>query len=268
VLIAQITDLHVRRPGDLAYGFVDTNAMLADAVQSIIDSRPLPDVVLATGDLVDTGSPDEFDALAALLVPLPMSVYLIPGNHDHRGHLRAAFSDHPYWPDTGTFLHYVVDGYPVRLIGLDTVIEGRTEGEMCAERIAWLDARLAEAPERPTLIFMHHPPFATGLWGMDDINCLNGDAMAAVIARYPCVERVVCGHYHRPIQRRWAGTVASIAPSTAHQVALDLSDDGARAGIAMEPPAYHLHLWRPDTGIVTHTVYTGDFVFRPKAKHG
>lgn len=269
MLIAQITDLHVRARGERAYGRVDTNGMLADAVASLIGLDPRPDVVLATGDLVDTGTSDEYAMLADLLAPLPMPLYLIPGNHDSRDGLRAAFPDAAYWPAEGPFLHYVIDeGYPLRLIGLDTVVPGQVGGEMCDSRLAWLEARLVEAPARPTLIFMHHPPFPTGLWGMDDINCRNGVAMAALVARFPCVERVVCGHHHRPIQIRWAGTLGSIAPSTAHQVALDLSANGAAAGIAVEPPAYHLHLWRPKAGLITHTVYVGDYAHLPLAKHG
>jgi 3',5'-cyclic AMP phosphodiesterase CpdA len=84
---------------------------------------------------------------------------------------------------------------------------------------------LREQPDQPTMIFMHHPPFSTGLADMDRINCRNGAAMAAVLRRFDNVERVVCGHHHRPITVRWGGTIGSVAPSTAHQVSLDLAPD-------------------------------------------
>jgi Icc protein len=56
---------------------------------------------------------------------------------------------------------------------------------------------------------------------------------------------------------RFAGTVASVCPSPAHQVALDLAPDAADDFI-MEPPAFQLHRW-DGTTLVTHTAYIGEF---------
>lgn len=259
MLIAQITDTHVMAPGRLAFGRVDTNACLARAVDSLLGEDPQPDLVLLTGDLVDAGAPDEYANLRDLLAPLPMPVLAIPGNHDERGALAGAFADSGYLPHAG-FLHYVVEHHPLRLIGLDTVEPGQTGGRLCAERLDWLAARLAAAPARPTLIFMHHPPFATGIAHMDEIG-LDPDSsagLAALLRRHPQVERIVAGHVHRSIQARFGGTTASVAPSTAHQVALDLRPDSPVA-FTLEPPGYHLHRWTPQAGVVTHAVALGAF---------
>jgi 3',5'-cyclic AMP phosphodiesterase CpdA len=129
---------------------------------------------------------------------------------------------------------------------------------MCDERLAWLETRLAEAPGRPTMIFLHHPPFATGIEHMDRIGLDGADRMAEIVVRYPNVERVLCGHLHRSIEARWAGTLARTAPSTAHQVALDLRE-GAPGTFIMEPAAFLLHIWQEGVGVVTHTSYVGDF---------
>src|SRR5262249_19365606 len=116
MLIAQITDTHIKPHGALAYGRVDTAPYLARALAHLLALRPRPDVVLATGDLVDGGRPDEYRRLRDLLAPLAMPVYLIPGNHDEREALAAAFPDHAYLPRGGRFMQYVVEGYAVRLI--------------------------------------------------------------------------------------------------------------------------------------------------------
>jgi 3',5'-cyclic-AMP phosphodiesterase len=68
----------------------------------------------------------------------------------------------------------------------------------------------------------------------------------------------MCGHVHRPIQLRWAGTMASIAPSTAHQATLDLRETSTFS-MMMEPPGLALHLWRPGTGLITHISYVGTY---------
>jgi 3',5'-cyclic-AMP phosphodiesterase len=259
MMIAQITDMHIRPSGRIAYGRVDTNAMLAAAVATIEAMPRKPDLVIATGDLTDCGLAEEYEELRDLLEPLSMPVYLVPGNHDRRTELFDEFGSDGYFRNHDGFLHYTVEGHPVRLIGLDTVVPGHGHGEMCAARLGWLEGRLAERREQPTLVFMHHPAFPTGLVDMDRINCRNGGAMAAVLRRFDHVERVVCGHHHRPITTRWAGTIGSVAPSTAHQVTLDLIPDGSPATFMMEPPGFHLHLWSPEAGMVTHGVTIGQY---------
>jgi len=93
---------------------------------------------------------------------------------------------------------------------------------------------------------------------MDAFGLRDPDALASVIKRYPQVEAILCGHVHRCVEVRFAGTIASIAPSTAHQIALDL-DVEAPGRFVMEPPAYRLHAYSPDTGVVSHTAYVGAF---------
>ena len=257
MLIAQISDMHVTAEGTLLYKRLDTAGYLERAVAHILGLDVRPDIVIATGDLVDGGKPEEYARLRGLLAPLPMPVYLIPGNHDARDPLRAAFPDHAYLPKAG-FLQYAIEDHPLRLIGLDTLVPDKPYGELCEERLGWLDARLGEHSGVPTLLFLHHPPFDCGIDAFDRAKLNKGEAsFADLVRRHGNVERVLCGHVHRPIQRRWAGTLASIAPSTAHQATLDLQA-GAPLSMMMEPPAMALHYWKSD-GLVTHVSYIGPY---------
>jgi len=257
MIIAQITDTHIRIPGKLAYRRVDTAKHLAAAVAQVNRLDPAPDVVVMTGDLVDFAHPAEYEHLAALIAPLRAPVYLLPGNHDGRDPMRQGFPAHRYLPREG-FLNYAVEDWPVRLVAVDTLIPGEGGGEVCEERLAWLERTLAAAPQRPTVVMMHHPPFRTGISFMDGHGLKNSDKFAAVIARHSQVERVIAGHLHRSIQCRVGGTVASTCPSPAHQIVLDIRP-GAPLGFAMEPPGYQLHVWYEGTGLVTHTVTIGTF---------
>ncbi|MCC6467348.1 MAG: phosphodiesterase [Alphaproteobacteria bacterium] len=258
MLIAQITDLHVKHAGKLAYGRVDTYPMLELAVAHLRRLDPQPDVVLLTGDLVDEGSDAEYDRLRDALAPLKQKLYVIPGNHDERAALARTFADHGYLPRGGGFLHYAVDDHPVRLIGLDTLIPGKVGGAMDDARCRWLDARLGEAPDKPTLVMMHHPPFAMGIDHLDRWLLQGADEFGRVIARHKQVERIVCGHAHRSVALRWNGTTVSVCPSTAHQFTLDLRPQSP-AIYSFEPPGFQLHHWRPGTGLLTHTVQIGEF---------
>lgn len=254
MIIVQLTDTHVMPRGEKLAGLIDTNGMLAEAVRHVNSLEPRPALALVTGDLVDRPSVESYAMLRELLDRLEIESFLIPGNHDARPLLVAAFAHHAYLPRDG-FLQYTVEEHPVRLVALDTTLPDRDEGRLCDERLAWLDQTLAAAPDRPTLILMHHPPFETGIWWMDAQGLGGAAAMRAVVERHPQVALVVCGHLHRPIQTGWGGTVVSVAPSTAHQVHLDLVPE-SRPHMVFEPPACHLHVWNGE-GFVTHTSYVG-----------
>ena len=256
MLIVQITDTHITRPGEKAYDAVDTARFLEQAVAALNALDPAPDLTAITGDLVDHGEAVEYELLQSLIAPLRMPVFVIPGNHDAREAMRQAFAGAGYLPKGG-FLNYVVEDWPLRLVALDTHVPGEVGGALCAERLGWLDRTLAAAPRRPTAVLMHHPPFVTGIEAMDRIGLAGSEGLAQVVRRHPQVERILCGHLHRTIDTRFAGTVAGTAPSTAHQVMLDLRPGGG-IGFSFEPPGFQLHRFA-DGCLVTHTAAIGDW---------
>jgi Icc protein len=262
MLLAQITDLHIRTPGLLAYGRVDTATCLVRCVERLNALVPRPDAVLVTGDLVDFGTVEEYRHLATLLEPLTIPVYLMVGNHDDRAALREVFTA-PYLHDdrtVGEFVQYAFDLGDMRIIALDSQVPHDSPGTLCDARLAWLEAQLDQARGRPVIVALHHPPFATGIGHMDDmaLDPVAASKLEALISSHPNVERVLCGHVHRPVHTRFGGTIASIAPSTAHQVVLDLSADAPSAWV-MEPGAYVLHYWQAGTGVVSHHAYVEQF---------
>jgi 3',5'-cyclic AMP phosphodiesterase CpdA len=260
MLIAQLSDLHARPPGRTAYGAVDANGLLRQAVDAVCALPRRPDCVVITGDLTDCGLDEEYALLRETLAGMPMPVFLLPGNHDRPEALARALGDrHPYLPRNGGPLHYVIDDYPVRLIALDSVVPGATRGGLCRGSLEWLERQLARGPARPTILCMHHPPFPIGVDALDRLGCRDGSLeLAALVARHPEIERVIAGHHHRPITVRWAGTIGYTAPSTAHQVPLDLRPSEP-IRFRLEPPGFALHHWSPDTGTVSHLLPIGDY---------
>jgi 3',5'-cyclic-AMP phosphodiesterase len=256
MLLCQISDPHLVPAGTLAYGRVDTPAMLERCVRKIRALPRQPDAVVATGDLTDNATATEYGLLAELLAPLDMPVYLAVGNHDDRRALQTAFPRHKHLLGEDGFVQYVIDDFAVRLVVLDTMIPNAPGGELCARRLQWLDRTLS-ASDRPTVIAQHHPPFVTGLTVMDHMTLANPESEAAVVARHLHVERIISGHYHRTIHARFAGTIASVCPSVAHQLLLNLLPD-ADIGFTFEPSAFQLHLWN-GSQLVTHTQMVEDF---------
>jgi 3',5'-cyclic AMP phosphodiesterase CpdA len=259
MILAQISDLHIKTDGKKSYRVVDTAESLRRCVAQLNGLRQRPDAVVITGDLVDFGKPAEYTFLRQLLAPLEIPFYLLPGNHDERVALREAFPDHAYLQQGGERIEYVVDVGPLRLVALDTVIPRSSCGELALPSLQWLDDTLALQPQQPTIIVMHHPPFTTGIGHMDDIGLANPEALAAVVRKHGQVERVLCGHLHRSIQTRFAGTLASTCPGVSHQVDLDL-DPQAASAFVMEPPGFQLHWWNEaQSALISHTAYIGQF---------
>ncbi len=265
-LLAQLTDTHVVAPDHGGELYVDNNQRLRLAVDRVMAETVLPDVVVLTGDLTDQGTDAEFAIVLNELSRLSMPVLAVPGNHDRRESFRAAFD--MGWADD--HLSWSTDIGPVTIVGLDTlptvqVDEGGDvihDGRFDEQRARWLDETLADT-ERPTVIAMHHPPFATGIGWMDATGLDDRQSFADVIGRHAHVGRILCGHMHRAITTSISGVIASTGLSTIHQVELNLAPD-APPQVVCDPPGYQLHVF--DHGAwVTHTRHfdTGRRVINP-----
>src|SRR3954463_14993886 len=140
MLIAQITDLHVRPRGLASNRVAETNMLTERAIDALRGLRPQPDVVLITGDMAANGLIEEYEVLRSLLARLPMPVYMVPGNHDARDNLKKVFADWPSVMADPDFVQCVAEDFPLRLIGLDTLVPGSGGGALCERRLDFLQA--------------------------------------------------------------------------------------------------------------------------------
>lgn len=244
MLIAQITDIHLGfQPGDPH----ELNRKRLDSVlATLCEDGIVPDLILATGDLTEHGTIESYVALKAIFDTLPCPVWPLMGNHDLRGNFIKVFDQAPV---VDGFIQYAFDAGPLRFVVLDTLDEEIHGGSFDAGRAAWLEATLAEQPNRPTMIALHHPPLESGNGWMNEKPdaawiCLLRD----IVARHPQIVRLVSGHLHRAMLTAFAGTTLSVCPPTAPQVALDFRPidperpDG-RDMIVAEGPGFALHYW-------------------------
>jgi 3',5'-cyclic-AMP phosphodiesterase len=260
LLIAQISDLHIKPPGQLAYGRVDTAKALERCVATLNAFKPAPDFVVISGDLADTPTAEEYEDLKRLIAPLTLRFAGIPGNHDSRDMMRAAFPQSAYAFPSGP-LDQKVEIDALDLLLLDSSVPGKPHGELDAPTLQWLEATLASSASRPALLFLHHPPFVTGIGHMDRQNLHNAGELASVVRRHPRVQLIATGHVHRAALTMFAGTPCTICPAPNHAVDLDLAEL-REPSFKVEQPAFHLHTWFPGEGfgnLVTHQVPIGEF---------
>jgi Icc protein len=253
MLIAQITDIHL---GFDPINPDEFNRQRLDATLAALRGlSPRPDLMLVTGDIANDGDDAQsYQRYGEAIAGLPFPIYPLMGNHDSRMPFLELF---PETPNLDGFIQYAIEDWPLRILVLDTLEVGRHGGGFCDIRANWLRDRLDEAPDRPTLLALHHPPIATGIgWLTEDPAAEWIGRLRRVIEGRRNIVAMLAGHVHRPIITSWAGTTLIVCPSTAPQVALDLRDidpdrPDDRPMIVAEPPGYGLHLWQ--TGqLVSH----------------
>ncbi len=257
MLIAHLTDLHVRPFGCAANRVVETNLMVERAVRQIASFAPA--AVVITGDLTENGLAEEYAELRHLLEDrFTCPVYVVPGNHDRRAAFRAALAAWPGVTSDPEFVHYAADVGEIRLIMLDSVVPGAGYGNLCGARLAFLEHELAAAKDRPVLIGLHHPPFLTGIAAMDAIPLREPTPLLALIARHGRVLAVLCGHHHRVIMAQ-SGSAMLLAGAAVGGHQSELTYNAlARPYFHLEPGGFFLLRW--DSGILTATLASiGDF---------
>ncbi|HHC29831.1 MAG TPA: phosphodiesterase [Rhodobacterales bacterium] len=253
MLIAQISDLHISRPGQNTCGVAPMADNLAACIDSLNGLAVRPDVVLISGDVTQSGTPQEVAHAAHLLATLDSPYYMVPGNHDNRQALWDAFGGTACPTRENGFLNFALTDHPVQIIGLDSTTPGKPGGAICPNRAAWLRARLIEADGAPVVIVLHHPPLRLGVPETDVDGFANAADLGAIVEEFPNIERLLCGHIHLETHSRWHGSVVTTAPSMGMQLTLGLGSDGP-SQFFLSPPAYLLHHWTADGILVTHNI--------------
>ncbi|NND92156.1 MAG: phosphodiesterase [Granulosicoccus sp.] len=255
--ILQITDMHVVSPPGLVSGRLDTARILENAIDRILEDwhkfAPI-DVLIATGDITDRGDNESYRLFRKQIERLPAPTLLIPGNHDRREPLRACFSDAPHMPVSGK-INWVHDLPDLRIIGLDTLIEGQGGGELDADTLEFLALALDQAGETPVLIALHHPPFQSGIRFMDAIGLESTQGLSDVLQNRTNDIRLVCGHVHGFIVGSIGLRVAISSAAVCSSFPADYRAD-APVGYTTHPGGYAIHSW--DNGFRSASVTLAD----------
>lgn len=258
-LLVQLSDLHVRVDAERELACQRT----ALAIELVHRLDEAPTAVLLSGDLVNSGAPEEYELLAELLGPLlALGIPVLPvvGNHDDRARLRETLGAMAPVVDLGDERHlqYEWRAGSFRVLCLDTQHTGFDDGKYCDTRDAWLGARLAEDTSTPTILAMHHPTFPIGLPAMDElaVRADHATRFNELVASAPNVERIVCGHVHRASVARVAHAPAFTCPSVYLPLRPDLRP-GIPIALVEGPVGVGLHVRTPDGGLASHVRVIG-----------
>lgn len=246
-LLVQITDTHILPPGELLYGQVDTSVHLREVVAEIQRIRPVPDLLVITGDLVERPDPESYEFFRELIDPIRIPTYVLPGNHDDPEMMLDAFADRPWFPAEAPTYQYAIEVNGFRLLALNSHIGGSELPEFDGEHLAWLADELPRS-DKPTLVAIHHPPMKTGIEFIDMGGSEWFQGMKSVLEGQEHVHLVICGHCHTDMAGRIAHVPVYMCGSVAHQLIAARNMDIA--------PSFESHSVPP----VLHHFIDGQFV--------
>lgn len=240
MLIAQITDTHITLPDDDTPGFAERIKALETFVAHINALDEKPDLVLHTGDVTHGGLPEYYQTIKSVMRGLNVPSYFALGNRDLGENLVAALGDLGGAKLVDGFLIYSIDAFPVRLIAMDTQHRDHNIGTTCSVRLGILDQFLKEQPDKPTALFMHHPPFevTTSKYPFQFDDPVLAEAFLDLVAHHKQVVHMFCGHAHRAFSVDLETCTATVSPSLPADNRLGDFDEPLKSN-----PIYQLHRW-------------------------
>ena len=233
--ILQLSDVHrFADPDERLFG-IPTRELFEDVLAHVQRSGLRPDHVVVTGDQTHDELPETYAAVREELAPFVDRLWLLPGNHDDRAVLRAAFDDR-IPADGGERVTFSFRAGDWLCLGLDTQVPGAVGGRVGAEQVDWIRAQLVEQRPRAAVLFMHHPPVELGLAWLDRIGLEDAALLRALLVEEPRIRLVCCGHVHHESSHRVGSAEVVTVPSTG----LQFSPTGDVAEFVAAPPGYRL----------------------------
>ena len=216
-LLIQITDTHITRKGERLYEQVDTAMNLRATVREINRIRPVPDLLVITGDLVEKPDRESYEHFLELIEPINIPTFVLPGNHDDPVLMQEMFADTPYFPVQDPTAQFAIEDHDFRLLALNSHAGGSELPEFDGKHLEWLRQELPKS-DKPTLIAIHHPPMVTGIEFIDMGGTEWFSGLKEVLDGTKNVHLVICGHCHTDLAGRIGHVPVYMCGSVAHQL--------------------------------------------------
>lgn len=210
--VLQISDTHLHAAADSRMRGVPTYSTFLSVLEHAKqDRRWAPDLIIATGDVVQDESRAGYERFRASLEPLGIPVISIPGNHDDPNVMAEVLT-------SGDFqLCGDVRRGKWALVLLSTYLAGEDAGGLGPERLTALRKSLEAHASQHVLIAMHHHPLPMDSTWLDGVALRDAAAFWDVIDAHRNVRAVVCGHVHQASEQERNGVRFLSTPSTCAQ---------------------------------------------------
>jgi len=247
-LIVQISDTHLT-PGASPFPGGHPRNHLVTTLRHVREAGLRPDLFLFTGDLANSGDPDSYVDLAAIIDEEVEGgrarVVFVPGNHDSR----APFRRHLLGvePDESP-VNQVHWAGGLRVVSLDSSLPGQEHGVLDGATLEFLVHELSLSAPDGTVLALHHPPIPSPVRPMTAIMLENPHHLADAVAGSD-VRVILCGHNHHDALGTLGSVPVWVSPSTAYRI--DVLSDHAVRGL---PGCGCSRIDLTDTGVIASSI--------------
>lgn len=186
--VIQISDPHLFAQRDQRLLNVDTDASLRGVVDYIQAHEKNIDLVLATGDISQDGSPEAYQRFLELTGHLAPVLRGLPGNHDKKNIFYEQWNDHA---------QAITDLGPWRVVLLDSSVQGSSAGHLAPCQLDLLSQAITTSEDRHILLAVHHNPIPIGSGWLDTMMIDNGHHLFGMLQHAPNVRALIWGHVHQ-----------------------------------------------------------------------
>ena len=214
IRLLQLTDMHLFSDPQAKLLGVNTQASFQAVLDEVMaEPQPHFDAVLATGDLIQDSQVEGYDYFAQMVQPLASPVFWLEGNHDEQPQMHIKLAPYPYICAE----KQILAGKHWQILLLNSQVSGCPRGYLSKEQLIWLEAKLAEYPERFCLIALHHNLLPTHCAWLDQHCLQNREHFAEVLAPFKQIKAILHGHIHQTVDSSWHGIRVLATPSTCIQ---------------------------------------------------
>lgn len=226
--LLHLSDTHFVGDDERLYGKIDCDAQLGRLLDRVRASELRPGAIIVTGDLADTGRPDAYRRLRALVEPfaaeLGAELVWVMGNHDRRPAFRAGLLDLEPTEEPYDRVHQIGG---LRIVVLDSTVPGEHYGDLTDDQLVWLRDTLGRPAPDGTLLALHHPPIPSPVAVAGRIELREEGWLAAMLAGTD-VRGILAGHLHYSTTSLFAGIPVSVASATCYTQDLGVARPAAR----------------------------------------
>jgi len=248
VNVLQISDLHLTAPDKVLFGR-DGDATLRAVLDDVERRGLVPDVVVATGDLVHDGDRASYERLGGVLGSLGAPVYCLAGNHDLAVPLETSL------PRVGVHVErfarvanwafFFVDSNrsgQVRnehgaLVDTDDRHHAARTGAVDSAELDWLARAVRQTTAEHIFVWLHHPLVAHPRF-QPAARSAYCESVLAQLAHDPRVKAVGAGHLHCGFESRLGALTMYGCPSS--WLVMDFDND------TLAPPGYRWYSLHDD----------------------
>lgn len=245
VRILQITDPHLFADADASLRGRVTQATLQGVLDHIGESGWPADLVAMTGDVIQDDTRAAYERFRAMMTPIGLPIYCVPGNHDIRPLMQDVLDSEPFYycdaVETNNWL----------IAGIDSCVAGTPAGRVEESELDRLDGLIAISRADHVMICLHHPPLPVGSAWLDEVGLQNGEQFLRRITASGKVRLAAFGHVHQAFDGTFESVRILGTPSTCRQFEV-ASDTFA---VDDKPPAYRRIAVHADGTIDTELIW-------------